>query len=174
MHVILVSLIIVILGMLTVTPLLDLYFTSQRETVEGWASMSSRAEQRAATDIQVTSVHGQEDNVHLVLRNTGSTKHADFESWDVIVSYYGPTGNYVLAWIPPERLAQGGRWWRIRGIYLDADQGIKEAFDRGVLNPGEELAIDIKLAQPIMPGTMASITASTAEGVQVWAAFEAH
>jgi hypothetical protein len=173
MHVILVSLIVFCLTLLIVTPVVDIYFVSQHEAIKGWAAMTSRTEQQAGASLQVSSVQGQQDDVHLVLRNTGSTKHVDFDSWDVIISYYDPTGNYVLCWIPPERLAQGGRWWSVRGLYLDEAQSIEETFDRGVLNPGEELAIDVKLAQPIMSGTMASVTASTAEGVQVWTAFEA-
>jgi len=173
MQVILASLIIFTLVIVVSTPLLGLYFEGQHETIDNWAEVSRRFERRAKTALEVVSAEGQQNDVQLVLRNTGSTRQADLESWDLILSYYGPTGGYILCWVPPEVAAPGGLWWRIHGLYRDAQQGLVEAFDHGILDPQEELVIDVRLAQPMMPGTLASVTASTTEGVQAWAVFEA-
>ena len=40
------------------------------------------------------------DPLEIVLENTGQTKMADYDKWDVIVQYYDNTGAYHVEWLP--------------------------------------------------------------------------
>ncbi|MBC7237737.1 MAG: hypothetical protein H5T69_17995 [Chloroflexi bacterium] len=164
MHVILVTLIVISLALFAVTPIAQIHFSNQEMTRAGWREMVERERTRADTHLEVVSAQAQNLAMTAVLRNVGTTKLADWSQWDVIVQYYGLTGNLVICWLPSE--AGNGRWWAVEGLYYDAEQGQGEVFDLGTLNPGEEVKMRITLSQPVAAGSLVSLTVVTPEGVR--------
>ncbi|HEX77525.1 MAG TPA: hypothetical protein G4O03_03815 [Dehalococcoidia bacterium] len=95
----------------------------------------------------VASVHTEGQIVEITLRNEGEAALGDFPRWDVVVQYYGADGNYYIKWLPYTEGAPDpeNNEWAVSGIYLDAQGGTPEVFEPGILNPQEEVVIQIGL-----------------------------
>jgi flagellar protein FlaF len=119
--------------------------------------MQTRLADQARTDVQAvsasTSVLG--DTVYITVKNTGSTKLADFEHWDVILTY-------------PDSLAETQFEWHTiqsKQIYRAAESGQPEIIDPGILNPGEEMVIFTNVVFGVGLGTTNVATVSTPNGI---------
>jgi hypothetical protein len=97
-----------------------------------------------------------------VLENTGQTKMADFEKWDVIVQYYDGSGAYHVEWLPYSATGGATNKWGVGWIHLDAQP---EKFEPNVLNPGEQIMIKTWLDPAVGAGTTNMVVVSTPSGV---------
>ena len=102
------------------------------------------------------------DPLDIVLKNTGQTKMADFEKWDVIVQYYDDSGIYHVEWLPYSPGGAGTYEWEVGWIRLD---GAAETFEPNVLNPGEEMMIRTWLDPSVGVGTTNMVVISTPSGI---------
>ena len=102
------------------------------------------------------------------LTNTGQTKIADLDKWDVIVHYYDAPGNHYVNWLPYNPGVLGNNEWQKTAIYLN---GQPEAFEPDILNPGESIKIAAKLSPPVGPGTTNEVIISTPNGIPATAYF---
>ncbi len=102
------------------------------------------------------------DTLTVRLKNDGQTKLADFNKWDVIVQYYDSGGSYYTKWLPYTEGTPGSNEWTVTGIYLDADP---EAFEPNILNPGEEIRIEVKLDPGAGNSTTNLVVISTPNGI---------
>jgi len=109
----------------------------------------------------ITLVPGA-DPLEIVLKNTGQTKMADFDKWDVIIQYFDDAGNYDVVWLPYDPAGAGTYEWEIGWIRLD---GMPETFEPNVLNPGEEIMIRTWLDPSVGANTTNMVVISTPSGI---------
>jgi hypothetical protein len=104
--------------------------------------------------------------VALVYRNTGVARLTDFDQWDVIVQYIDaadPPGYHVL-WLPYAAAALTPGQWAVAGLFLDAAQETAERYEPGILNPGEEILVYVRVSPPVGQGQTMQVNLVTANG----------
>ena len=138
-----------------------------------WQEMAENTGQSARTRIssEAREIDAQGLNVRVTLNNTGWTPVADFSRWDVIVQYYGTTTPYSIGRLTFTEGVPGDDEWRVEGIFEDAQAGKPEVFQPGVLDPGEEIKIHMKLNPAVATQTTNWVTISTSNGIAVSAYF---
>jgi len=148
------------------------YLASQETVMLAWLSMERRSEQRVRTQMTTvtTETDGSGEVVELVLANTGETKLADFDQWDVIVQYQSVEG-YSVDWLPYVEGAPGLDEWSVVGIYLDAATATAEVNDPGIVNSDEEVLLRVRLSPAIEVGSTNLARIVTPNGVGVSATF---
>jgi archaellum component FlaF (FlaF/FlaG flagellin family) len=166
------GLIVISLLILTVFTVSYGYLNMQNGALATWSKLEQRAYSRARTDLQAVSAstNGSGDRVELALRNTGETRLADFDRWDVIVEYDATTADYVVDWLARDDLASP-RWWSVQGIYQDYAQGQGEVFEANILNATEEIVIHLWLSPSVGITTTNRATIVTEKGIVATAIF---
>jgi hypothetical protein len=162
---------IILFGALTIS---QSYLSSQDAILASWREMEERTGERARTDLSPVLAETSEggDIVEVTLRNEGDTKLADFDRWDVIVQYYTTGGDYIIKWLPyTEEVEPADDQWTVAGIYSDASKGIGEVFEPGILNPGEEIVIRMRVLPVVAKVTTNLATIATPNGISVSIAF---
>jgi hypothetical protein len=134
--------------------LVQRFFVSQEAMMLDWLATEDRLAQRMRTALTPLTAETVSSGavVELVLANTGQTRLADFEQWDVIVEYESVQG-YVVTWLPYVVGEPGLDEWTVVGIYLDAATATAEIYDPDIVNAGEELLIRVRLSPPVKVGS---------------------
>jgi hypothetical protein len=112
-------------------------------------------------DTHLTLVVGP-DPLEIVLENTGQTKIADFERWDVIVQYYDSDGFYQVKYLTYSASGGGINQWGVGWIKLNDEA---EKFEPNVLNPGEQLMIETSLDPSVSDNATNMVVISTPSGI---------
>ncbi len=102
------------------------------------------------------------DLLRVTLKNTGQTKMASYDKWDVIANYFDSTGNYTSRWLPHTDSTPVDNEWQNARIGLN---GPTEFFEPGILNPEEEMVILAHLNPPPGNATDGNITVATPNGI---------
>jgi archaellum component FlaF (FlaF/FlaG flagellin family) len=139
-------------------------YRSVDEMGQVWKEMEARSGEQARTELTVTNVTSSSPYVDVDLRNDGSTNLADYDRMDVVVQYTTGSGSPVLAWIPYTNGAPAPNAWTVQSI-------INDAFEPGILNPGETLQMRIWLDPPTGSGTTNRVLVATDLGVTVSTTF---
>ncbi|MGD0779886.1 MAG: hypothetical protein ABR954_03775 [Dehalococcoidales bacterium] len=124
----------------------------------------------ARTDLNITRAAqlAWADYLRVTVKNDGQTKLANFDKWDVIVSYIDSDGASSSKWLPyTASLPQDNEWQKAR-IGLD---GPIEYFEPGILNPSEEMIALIHLDPAVKSGTNGDVSMATPNGVYSSLAF---
>jgi len=159
----------VLAGTLTIT---HSYLSSQEAILASWREMEQRTDERARTRISPVAAQAiSADTVEMALRNEGEPKLADFEQWDVIAQYYDATGGCLVKWLSYTQGLPGNDEWRVEGIYLDASQATAEVYEPGILNPDEEMVIQMKLFPALGTNTTNWATIATPNGISASTVF---
>jgi len=142
------------------------FMTSVDTSTMGFSEMGERTEIITRTELtpistDITLGPGA-DPLEIVLKNTGQTKMADFDKWDVIVQYYDGSGDYYVEWLPYAAGVAGTYEWEVVWIRLD---GEAEMFEPNVLNPGEEIMIRTWLDPSVGADTTNMVVVSTPSGI---------
>lgn len=148
------------------------YLSAQEGMMQSWRAMEAHSGQRARTavHIQAAVVSAGGDTVQVSVRNDGSTKLADFPLWDVVLEYSSPSAP-VARWYPYATAgAPGANQWAVQGIYQDAGHTLVEAYNPGILDPGEEMVISIRVSPPVAAGSALAAAVCTPNGVVSWRA----
>ncbi len=168
-----VSIILIALVVLGGMTLSQSFISSVDNSSAGLQEMSERAEDIMRTELTpLTATQPSADTLEVTLRNSGQTKLSTYASWDAIVQYYDSTGTYHVEWLPYTEGTPGNNEWTDKGIYLDAEGGTPEAFDPGILNPGEEIVIEAKLDPPVGKKTTNLVVIATPNGIPASISFE--
>jgi len=139
------------------------FITSVDSTTAGLEESNRQGQEIMRTRLSaVSAAMVSAAEVDARVANTGETKLADFDRWDVIVQYHDGTDNYQVVWVPYTAGAPGNNEWTVAGIYLN---GEAESFEPEILNPGEELRIEANLMPPVGTGTTNQIVISTPNGI---------
>jgi hypothetical protein len=154
------ALIIIGVLILAILGLSERAISAQTAILELSRLVQERATDRARTDLTplstTTSFFG--DHVEVTLKNAGDTKLADFEHWDVIVRYTDAGSIDHVDWY-----GYPGQW--SKQIFQDASISAPEAFDPGILNPGEEIVLQIQVSPAVGGGTTNLVTVATPNGI---------
>jgi len=135
-------------------------YQSFDELSQSWRVMEARAGEQARTLLTVTSATHNAGIVDVAIRNDGSTKLAEFERMDVVVEYTDPTPTFIVAYIDYTDGALAQNTWIVQSISNDA-------FEPGIVNPGETLNMRIWLDPAAGGGTTNRLLIATDLGVTV-------
>jgi len=102
------------------------------------------------------------DLLRVTVANTGQTKLASFDKWDVIVRYYDADGADHTEWLPYTTGNLSDNEWRKSKIGL---HGPVESFEPGIVNPSEELVILAQLNPPPGDNTTGLVTVVAPNGI---------
>jgi hypothetical protein len=142
------------------------FMTSVDASTNGLEEAGQRNEIIMRTELTPVSANATlaagADPVDIVLENTGQTKMADFDKWDVIIQYFDDSGIYHAVWLPHADDGAGANEWEVVWIRLN---GQPEIFENNVLNPGEQILIRAWLDPSIGPSTTNMVVISTPSGV---------
>jgi hypothetical protein len=141
------------------------FMTSVDASTTGLEEIGQRDETIMRTELSSVSASQPAANtLEVTLENSGQTKLADFDKWDVIVQYYDGTGTYYSKWLPYTEGTLGDDEWEVVWIQLD---GEAEVFEPNVLNPGEQIKIRAQLEPSVGAGTTNMVVVATANGIPV-------
>jgi hypothetical protein len=129
-------------------------------------AMETRLVERTGTQLTVqnASVDASGDFVTFDLANEGQTRIASFNRLDLIVTYYEAPASPVSAWLPYNAGGPAANTWTLLSI-------VDDAFEPGILNPGETAQLRLDLNPGIAAGESNSLVISTELGSTVEAAF---
>ena len=142
------------------------FMTSVDASATGLTEIGLQAETLTRTELTPVSTNmtilAGDDAVDVIMKNTGQTKMADFDKWDVIVQYYDDSADYNVEWLPYNPSGASTYEWEVIWIQLD---GQAETFEPNVLNPGEEIKIRMWLDPEVGADTTNLVAISTPSGV---------
>jgi hypothetical protein len=160
-----VIILILLFGGLTLS---QSFMAAQDDIYVATREMEIRLGDRARTDLSPVEAEMDDDYEVLdaTLRNEGDTRLSDFDRWDVIVQYTDEDGDYHVEWLDytTDKTPDEGKW-AVVGLYADADEGIKEGFERGILNGGEEIIIRLRLDDELGEETVNRVAISGVNGI---------
>ena len=151
-------------------------FGPQAEVSEAMKKIETITGEMSRTEIETVTINvtGAGDDLEVTLRNNGQQSLHVGEEWDVIIAYDDSstsTGLRVVHLAFTDAASPGSDEWVIEGIYLDAANSEAELFGRDVLDTGEELVINAKLASAISDSSTNTVALVTPNGVGVTAQF---
>jgi hypothetical protein len=166
----LTGLIIIMVLLITVSMLAHAFLSAQDALLESWRGMEERMGERSRTSLSsvVAEAKNLGGTVEITLRNDGDTKLADFDRWDVILQYTAGDGQRRTGWYP---YGLGQNEWTKVGIFLDASAGTAEVFDAGILNPGEEIVLQVSVNPWVRSPSTNLVTAVAPNGIAVSTVF---
>jgi len=139
------------------------FLTSVDTTTVGLEEIGQRDETIMRTELSsVSASQPAADTLEVTLENSGQTKLADFDKWDVIVQYYDGTGTYYSKWLPYTEGTLGDNEWELVWIRLN---GAAEIFEPNVLNPEEEIMIRAQLNPSAGASTTNMVVVATPSGI---------
>ena len=139
------------------------FMTSVDTSTTGLEEIGQRDEAIMRTELTpVNAEQPSADILEVILENSGQTRLADFDKWDVIVQYYDGTGTYHVEWLPYTEETLDDNEWEVAWIQLD---GGAEIFEPNILNPGEQIMIRAQLNPSVGSGTTNMVVISTPGGV---------
>jgi len=161
------GLIVIAILLLAVLTIGQTYLATQNTILESWRETEERLGDRARSNLSAvradTSVGGTIAEV--TLRNDGSTKLADFERWDVIVQYHQAGGGFAQEWLPYDELGTDNSW------LVSYSEGTMDTFEPRILNPGEQMVIQISLDPAVAMTTTNLVTIATPNGISASVVF---
>jgi len=166
METVIVSLICIALMVVGGMTMSQGFLSSVDTSMASWENMGEINEEIMRTELSsINTTQPSAAKLDVTLGNSGQTKLNDFDKWDVVVQYYDSSGSYYIKWLPYTDGTLGRNEWKVKGIYIDAENKTPETFDPGILNPGEEIIIRAKLDPPVGRGTTNLVVVSTPNGV---------
>jgi hypothetical protein len=152
------ALIIITLLLLVTLTISERYLSAQEAISKSWRGMEERMEEKIGTNpspVDAETIAGGAI-VEVTLRNEGDTKLADFDRWDVIIQYYDDLDEHYIKWLP---YAQPGDRW------VEIFPPEAQVFDPDILNPGEEMVIQISVLPSVREDSTKLVTIATPNGV---------
>jgi hypothetical protein len=102
------------------------------------------------------------NTLEITVENSGQSRLADFDKWDVIIQYYDPTGTYHIVWLPYTEDALGDNEWKMAWIHVN---DVPEVFEPNILNPNEQMLIRAQLNPEVGAGTTNMAVIATPSGI---------
>jgi hypothetical protein len=141
------------------------FITSVDTSATRLEEIGQRNETIMRTELASVSTNMSAANtLEVILENSGQTKLADFNKWDVIVQYYDGTGTYYTTWLPYTAGTLGDNQWKVIWIRLN---GATEVIEPNILNPKEQIMFRAQLNPAVGAGTTNMVTVTTPNGVPV-------
>jgi hypothetical protein len=142
------------------------FMTSVDASTAGLMEVGAKTDDIMRTELSPVSTYIElvpgADPLEIILENTGQTKIADYDKWDVIIQYFDDSGLYHVQWLPYVPGTNAPYEWDVGWIKMN---GQAEVFDPGVLNPGEQIMIKTRLDPSVGDNTTNMVVISTPSGV---------
>lgn len=156
---------ILLFGALTLS---SAFMSAQEIVYDAWEDANERYEDQSNTSIALQDIKilSSGSVIEVTLRNIGTVKLADFEDWDVFADYYdgSATPQYYSVRLPYS--GETSSKWLNDGIFIDAEDEIAEGFEPNILNPAEEMVLQVLVSPAVGAGQTAQVTVSTPNGVR--------
>src|SRR5262245_60715411 len=136
----LAALIMFTIGIFAAMNLANTFFSSQATLIAAQQIMETRLDDQSSTNVQATrdTTKSNGQLLEVTLKNIGTTDLSDFDRWDLLVQYSAGEDAYQIAYLPYNSTLSANRW-RVAAIYAGTGGATPELYDKGALNPGEEL-----------------------------------
>ena len=143
------------------------FLLSWDNTACSFAEVSEMDRETLRIDISMlsASINKERNTLEVALKNNGQAALSSFEQWDCIIQYYDYTGDYRTIWFPYVAGEPDDNQWTVKGIYLSAAEETPETLEPGILNPGEEMIIQVELNPVAGKHTTNLAIISTPKGV---------
>ncbi len=163
METVITTVILVCLLLLAVVGLAQYTMSAQATIADSSRVMQERVGERSRTDIASISaaVSPMGDQVQVTLKNSGSTKLADYFHWDVILQYSDGV-NSQIKWYP---YGAGQNQWSVSGIYQSISPLVPEAYEIGIFDPGEYIVATVNITPTVGIGTSNLAVVGTPNGI---------
>lgn len=140
------------------------FLTSVDTSTMGLEEIGQRSETIMRTELSPLTARERDKGkfLEVTLENSGQTKLADFDKWDVIVQYTGDDNVYHVKWLPYTEETLGDNEWEVQWIRINGDP---EVFEPDILNPGEEIMIKVRLNPKIKKDITDLVIISTPNGI---------
>ena len=127
-------------------------------------SISVREGEIMRTGLEVTRAAklSWSDYFRATVKNSGQTKLASYDKWDIILNYEDNSGNMCSQWLLYTSSFPSNNEWEKARIGLN---GPTEFFEPGILNPDEEMVILARLLPSIGANTDGVITFTSPNGI---------
>lgn len=157
------AVILIALLLVTASTVAESYVELQEAMYESQRDMLTSVEDRIRTSIAI--LDGEVDTLghaSVVVANDGSTKLADYDSWDVIIEYDGGGGHHIKH---PGYEAAGDKWFEMFDEEVDV-------IDPGILNPAEQMTIQIQVVPEVDKHSVYQVTVTAPNGVSTSAVLD--
>lgn len=127
---------------------------------QSFKEMETRTGLQARTRVEMTGTGADASGANLTatVANSGATVLGNWGATDVVVRYKDETGAYQIRWLPYTDGALVANSWTVNAITNDV-------FEPSLLNPGEEMQIQLRINPVIGCGTTGTIVFTTEQGV---------
>lgn len=129
--------------------------------------MEVRLAEQVRTDLTPITATVQDggSTVEVQLLNEGDTRLTDYPEWDVIVHCTDDTGLTQAVWLPfNDGVLPLDNGWVVHAVQMG--QGTPEAFEPGILNPGEVLVLRMRLVPGGLSGTPGMVVIAAPNGAR--------
>lgn len=143
-------------------------FTAVGNVSDSWKEMEARAVVLSRTDIDVIATSYATPTLDVTIKNTGGEPLRDLGQWDVVVQYYDVDGTYHITYLPYTSATSvvDNEWGKV-AIYVDASGLTAEAHQPGILDPAEEIVLQLSMT-PVADSTANNLVIiGTPNGVTV-------
>ena len=136
---------------------------------DSWKQMSNNTNEIQRTDIAIVDTVVPEEHsgalVELTVRNEGKVSLCDYNSWDIIIQYYSDNTTRAVEWLPYTITLEDNKW--TVPSYPDgiSYNGSPETYEPNILNPGEDMKVQIQLDPPVKLNSTNWATVSAPNGV---------
>lgn len=122
------------------------------------------AQNRTAVEATGSSIDPTGANITITMLNDGQTDLSQYDKMDVVLQYFDENGVRYDKWIPYTSGALAADTWTT-GTFTN------DAFEPGILNPGESVEINIRVNPPVGTGTTNRAVIGTENGVTMQTLF---
>lgn len=165
---VLVAVVIIFLVLFGVLTLSTAFLNAQEDIYSTWEAVQHHEADIAATRLTGQSLRVLEAGalVEVLLTNSGSTRLADFDRWDVIIEYCTEAVPSLCQshYLTYSNLNPVANEWGVANLY-ESNGEDAERYDLGILNPGEVLMLRLRLPAAIAVGGTARVAIVTPNGV---------
>ncbi|MCC6804421.1 MAG: hypothetical protein IT319_16175, partial [Anaerolineae bacterium] len=170
MEQIVVAVILIFLLLFGVLTLTNAFIQAQSTLEVSWEAMNNRASEISNTAISPVEMRilNSGTELELTIRNSGATKLADFDRWDVFTEYYEDGGSdpvYHGGRLAYQDASPSSNQWTEAALYIDKDNDIAESYDPDIFNPGEEMTLQLLVSPAVGVGQAARVTVTTQNGI---------
>jgi hypothetical protein len=139
------------------------FLTSVDSSTAELDAVGQRNETIMRTEITPLAATMSSNNIlEITVENSGQTRLADYDKWDVIIQYYDGEGVYHITWLPFTEEVAGDNEWEISWIRVN---DAAEIYEPNVLNPKEQMLIRAQVNPAVGAGTTNMAVIATPSGI---------
>ena len=161
-----ITLFVVAILMVAILSFTEISLNTLDSGAQSWKQTVDTAEEVLRTDIDVLGANNTAPYIEVLVQNSGKIRIGEFSKWDVIVQYYGGNSTYSISSLTyTENTSPSNDQWTVATIYSNDSQSAEEAYEPGIVNPGEVMLMNLNLASTPQGNLTNWVTVSSPNGV---------